>query len=99
MAFFEPEDIRERRFQDACEKMTMDDLRAITEGEQPPLLQKKAGERLEELESIERYKAEQKQKEEERRAKRKNSFGHSRQRRGRRQAAQKPPARILMNFL
>ena len=50
MAFFEPEDIRERRFQDACEKMTMDDLRAIMEGEQPPLLQKKAGERLEELE-------------------------------------------------
>ncbi len=74
MAFFEPEDIRERRFQDACEKMTMDDLRAITEGEQPPPLQKKAGERLEELESIERYKAEQKQKEEERRAKRKKLF-------------------------
>ena len=74
MAFFEPEDIRERRFQDACEKMTMDDLRAIMEGEQPPLLQKKAGERLEELESIERYKAEQKQKEEERRAKRKKLF-------------------------
>lgn len=74
MAFFEPEDIRERRFQDACEKMTMDDLRAITEGEQPPLLQKKAGERLEELESIERYKAEQKQKEEERRTKRKKLF-------------------------
>ena len=49
-------------------------LRAITEGEQPPLLQKKAGERLEELESIERYKAEQKQKEEERRAKRKKLF-------------------------
>ncbi len=74
MAFFEPEDICERRFQDACEKMTMDELRAIMEGEQPPLLQKKAGERLEELESIERYKAEQKQKEEERRAKRKKLF-------------------------
>ena len=74
MAFFEPEDIRERRFQDACEKMTMDELRAIMEGEPPPLLQKKAGERLEELESIERYKAEQKQKEEERRAKRKKLF-------------------------
>ena len=54
--------------------MTMDELRAIMEGEQPPLLQKKAGERLEELESIERYKAEQKQKEEERRAKRKKLF-------------------------
>lgn len=74
MAFFEPEDIRERRFQDACEKKTMDELRAIMEGEQPPLLQKKARERLEELESIERYKAEQKQKEEERRAKRKKLF-------------------------
>ena len=74
IAFFEPEDIRERRFQDACEKKTMDELRAIMEGEQPPLLQKKAGECLEELESIERYKAEQKQKEEERRAKRKKLF-------------------------
>ena len=74
MAFFEPEDIRERRFQDAYEKKTMDELRAIMEGEQPPLLQKKARERLEELESIERYKAEQKQKEEERRAKRKKLF-------------------------
>ena len=74
MAFFEPEDVREKRFRDACEEMTMDELRAIMEGEQPPLLQKKAGERLEELESIERYKAEQKQKEEERRAKRKKLF-------------------------
>ena len=74
MAFFEPEDVREKRFRDACEKMTMDDLRAITEGEQPPLLQKKAGERLEELESIERYKAQQKKKDQERRAKRKKLF-------------------------
>ena len=30
MAFFEPEDVREKRFRDACEEMTMDELRAIT---------------------------------------------------------------------
>ena len=29
MAFFEPEDVREKRFRDACEEMTMDELRAI----------------------------------------------------------------------
>ena len=74
MAFFEPEDIRERRFQDACEKMTMDDLRAIMEGEHPPLLQKKAGERLEELEADARWKAEQEREEAEKRAKRKKLF-------------------------
>ena len=28
MAFFEPEDVREKRFRDACEEMTMDELRA-----------------------------------------------------------------------
>ena len=38
------------------------------------LLRAAARERIEELESIERYKAEQKQKEEERRAKRKKLF-------------------------
>lgn len=74
MAFFEPEDIRERRFQDACEKMTMDELRAIVYDANPDMLRAVARERLEELESIERYKAEQKQKEEERRAKRKKLF-------------------------
>ena len=31
MAFFEPEDVREKRFRDACEEMTMDELRAIEE--------------------------------------------------------------------
>ena len=29
MAFFEPEDVREKRFRDACGEMTMDELRAI----------------------------------------------------------------------
>ena len=74
MAFFEPEDIRERRFQDACEKMTMDELRAIVYDANPDMLRAVARERIEELESIERYKVEQKQKEEERCAKRKKLF-------------------------
>ena len=72
MAFFEPEDVREKRFRDACEEMTMDELRAIVYDANPDMLRAVARERIEELESIERYKAEQKQKEEERRAK--NSF-------------------------
>ena len=74
MAFFEPEDVREKRFRDACEKMTMDELRAIVYDANPDMLRAVARERIEELESIERYKAEQKQKEEERRAKRKKLF-------------------------
>ena len=59
MAFFEPEDVREKRFRDACEEMTMDELRAIVYDANPDML---------------RYKVEQKQKEEERRAKRKKLF-------------------------
>lgn len=74
MAFFEPEDVREKRFRDACERMTMDELRAIVYDANPDMLRAVARERIEELESIERYKAEQKQKEEERRAKRKKLF-------------------------
>ena len=74
MAFFEPEDVREKRFRDACEKMTMDELRAIVYDANPDMLRAVARERIEALESIERYKAEQKQKEEERRAKRKKLF-------------------------
>lgn len=74
MAFFEPEDVREKRFRDACEEMTMDELRAIVYDANPDTLRAVARERIEELESIERYKAEQKQKEEERRAKRKKLF-------------------------
>ena len=71
---FEPEDVREKRFRDACEEMTMDELRAIVYDANPDMLRAVARERIEELESIERYKAEQKQKEEERRAKRKKLF-------------------------
>lgn len=74
MAFFEPEDVREKRFRDACGEMTMDELRAIVYDANPDMLRAVARERIEELESIERYKAEQKQKEEERRAKRKKLF-------------------------
>ena len=71
---FEPEDVREKRFRDACEEMTMDELRAIVYDANPDMLRAVARERIEELESIERYKVEQKQKEEERRAKRKKLF-------------------------
>jgi hypothetical protein len=74
MAFFEPEDVREKRFRDACEGKTIEELRALLYDSNPELLQDAARERIEELESIERYKAEQKQKEEERRAKRKKLF-------------------------
>lgn len=74
MAFFEPEAIRKRHFSDACEGKTIEELRALLYDSNPELLQDAARERIEELESIERYKAEQKQKEEERRAKRKKLF-------------------------
>lgn len=74
MAFFEPEAIRKRRFSDACEGKTIEELRALLYDSNPELLQDAAREHIEELESIERYKAEQKQKEEERRAKRKKLF-------------------------
>ena len=50
------------------------ELRAIVYDANPDMLRAVARERIEELESIERYKAEQKQKEEERRAKRKKLF-------------------------
>ena len=76
MAFFEPEDIRERRFQDACEKKTMDELRAIMEGSNPELLQDAAREHIEELEADARYRAEQEREEAERRAKRKKFFSN-----------------------
>ena len=101
MAFFEPEDVREKRFRDACEKMTMDELRAIVYDANPDMLRAAARERIEELESIERYRAEQKQKRRGKACKaQKALFGHSRQGRGgRRQADEKPPARILMKFL
>ena len=84
MAFFEPEDVREKRFRDACEEMTMDELRAIVYDAHPDMLRAVARERIEELEACKAQKT---------------LFGHSRQRRGRRQAAQEPSARILMKFL
>ena len=42
MAFFEPEDVREKRFRDACEKMTMDELRAIVYDANPDMLRASA---------------------------------------------------------
>ena len=52
MAFFEPEDVREKRFRDACEEMTMDELRAIVYDAKPDMLRAVAREHIEELESI-----------------------------------------------
>ena len=74
MAFFEPEAIRKRRFSDACEGKTIEELRALLYDSNPELLQDAAREHIEELEADARWKAEQKQKEEERRAKRKKLF-------------------------
>ena len=76
----------------------MDELRAIVYDANPDMLRAVARERIEELESIERYKAEQKQKEEEGRAKRKNSFRAFSQRRGRRKSPKNRPPE-LMNLL
>ena len=101
MAFFEPEDVREKRFRDACEEMTMDELRAIVYDANPDMLRAVARERIEELESIERYKAEQKQKRGGKACKaQKALFGHSRQGRGgRRQAAQRTARRSFDEFI
>ena len=74
MAFFEPEDVREKRFRDACEGKTIEELRALLYDSNPELLQDAAREHIEELEADARWKAEQKQKEEKRRAKRKKLF-------------------------
>ena len=49
MAFFEPEDVREKRFRDACGEMTMDELRAIVYDANPDMLRAVARERIEEL--------------------------------------------------
>ena len=76
MAFFEPEDVREKRFRDACEEMTMDELRAIVYDANPELLQDVAREHIEELEADARWKAEQEREEAERRAKRKKFFSN-----------------------
>ena len=74
MAFFEPEAIRKRRFSDACEGKTIEELRALLWDSNPELLQDAAREHIEELEADARWKAEQEREEEERRAKRKKLF-------------------------
>ena len=74
MAFFEPEAIRKRRFSDACEGKTIEELRALLYDSNPELLQDAAREHIEELEADARWKAEQEREEEERRAKRKKLF-------------------------
>ena len=74
MAFFEPEEARALRFRRACENKTIDQLRAIVDGEQPELLKKAAGEELEAKESLARWKEQKRREEEERRGERKKMF-------------------------
>lgn len=74
MAFFEPEEARALRFRRACENKTIDQLRAIVDGEQPGLLKKAAGEELEAKESLARWKEQKRREEEERRGERKKMF-------------------------
>lgn len=74
MAFFEPEAIRKRRFSDACEGKTIEELRALLYDSNPELLQDAAREHIEELEADARYRAEQEREEAERREKRKKFF-------------------------
>lgn len=74
MAFFEPEEARALRFRRACENKTIDQLRAIVDGEQPELLKKAAGEELEAKESLVRWKEQKRREEEERRGERKKMF-------------------------
>lgn len=74
MAFFEPEEIRRRRFSDACEGKTIEELRALLWDSNPELLQAAAREHIEELESAARYRAEQEREKQESREKRKKFF-------------------------
>ena len=90
MAFFEPEAIRKRRFSDACEGKTIEELRALLYDSNPELLQDAAREHIEELEADAGGKARKAQK---------VLFKSSRQGRRRRQADEEPPAGVLMNLL
>ena len=74
MAFFEPEEIRRRRFSDACEGKTVEELRSLLYDSNPELLQAAAREHIEELESAARYRAEQEREKQESREKRKKFF-------------------------
>ena len=74
MAFFEPEDVQRIRFRRACANKTIDQLRAIINGEQPELLKKAAGEELEAKESLAHWKEQKRREEEERRGERKKMF-------------------------
>ena len=74
MAFFEPEEIRRRRFSDACEGKTTEELRALLWDSNPELLQSAARERIEELEADARWKAEREKEKQESREKRKKFF-------------------------
>ena len=95
MAFFEPEAIRKRRFSDACEGKTIEELRALLYDSNPELLQDAAREHIEELEADARWKAEQEREEEEKRAKRKKFFSNLL---GKDDGDDKP-AGVLMNLL
>ncbi len=74
MAFFEPEAIRKRRFSDACEGKTIEELRTLLYDSNPELLQDAAREHIEELEADARWKAEREKEKQESREKRKKFF-------------------------
>lgn len=74
MAFFEPEEIRKRRFADVCEGKTVEELRTLLWDSNPELLQAAARERIEELEAAARYRAEQEREKQESCEKRKKFF-------------------------
>ncbi len=74
MAFFEPEEIRKRRFADVCEGKTVEELRTLLWDSNPELLQAAARERIEELEADARYRAGQEREKQESYEKRKKFF-------------------------
>ncbi len=74
MAFFEPEEVRKKRFQDICEGKTVDELRALLYDNNPELLQSVARECIEEKESLARWKEQKRKEGEERREERRKMF-------------------------
>ena len=76
MSFFEPEELRRRRFEEACEKLSVDELRALLFDSNPELLQSVARERIERLEADARWEAEQEREKQESREKRKKFFSN-----------------------
>ena len=93
MAFFEPEEMRKRHFQESCRGKSIDELRGIVEDDGPELLKAAAREHMEELEAEARWKAEQEREKQESREKRKKFFSGllSRDEGGDKPAKNRPP--------